>query len=118
MMKKLAVVAAGAALLAVVAPASSASAATELANCGRFSTQEPVLRYGATGPAVKALQCELSSAIYGMDLEFDGIFGQKTYNAVIKFQGRECANIDVDGVVGPITWAQLDRWNNNSHFAC
>ena len=51
---------------------------------------------GSTGDAVRAVQVLLP------ELTVDGIFGDHTRSAVIKFQ--EQWGLDKDGIVGPITW--------------
>lgn len=66
----------------------------------------PVLRNGSKGESVKALQILLignncSCGKYGAD----GDFGGGTEGAVKAFQGER--GLDIDGVVGPQTWAQL-----------
>lgn len=66
----------------------------------------PVLRKGSKGASVKALQILLignncSCGKYGAD----GDFGGGTESAVKAFQGKR--GLDADGVVGPMTWAQL-----------
>ncbi|MEV7415459.1 peptidoglycan-binding protein [Streptomyces sp. NPDC089919] len=95
-----------------------ASAAQSGGVCSNFTTSEPMLRYGDSGLAVQALQCELNRTIRWANLDVDGVFGQKTYNAVIEFQGKDCMDIDTDGIVGPITWNLLDRWSNSARFIC
>lgn len=67
--------------------------------------REPVsnISYGMRGNAVKWIQLALKGK--GYDLEIDGIFGEKTRDAVIKFQ-YECF---VDGVVGRLTREYLNR---------
>lgn len=67
----------------------------------------PVLRFGSKGTAVKQLQETLLSLgyklpIYGADSDF----GSETERAVKVFQ-RDHA-LEVDGIVGPMTWAALD----------
>lgn len=57
-----------------------------------------VLRLGASGPAVRALQQALG-------IDPDGTFGPKTEAAVRAFQ--EGAGLVVDGVAGARTWAAL-----------
>ncbi|MGI8316699.1 peptidoglycan-binding protein [Halobacillus mangrovi] len=56
------------------------------------------LRAGATGEAVKRIQKVIG-------VKTDGLFGQKTEAAVRSFQMN--SGIEVDGVVGPITWRYL-----------
>jgi hypothetical protein len=71
----------------------------------------PILRlydgYDHTSPAlkeeVKELQMELNKK--GFSLGVDGFFGRDTENAVKRFQGDHSLNDD--GVVGPLTWADL-----------
>jgi len=63
----------------------------------------PVLRQGATGPAVVELQTLLTRA--GHSTSRDGNFGPATHAAVVAFQGRH--GLTPDGIVGPKTWAAL-----------
>jgi hypothetical protein len=58
----------------------------------------PVLRLGATGPAVEDLQRALQIAP-------DGQFGPETHAAVIAFQ--RASGLACDGVVGPQTWGAI-----------
>ncbi|MFI9362994.1 peptidoglycan-binding protein [Kitasatospora sp. NPDC053057] len=90
-----------------VATAGSASAATSPSNlCGWWSTSEPELSYGDSGNEVKALQCELYNSLAYNGPAVDGQFGDQTLAAVKKFQ--TCEGLQVDGIVGPKTWAALD----------
>jgi peptidoglycan hydrolase-like protein with peptidoglycan-binding domain len=57
------------------------------------------LHKGAQGDEVVELQRELNQL--GFDLEEDGIFGTKTYHAIITVQ--TIFGYDVDGVAGPAT---------------
>lgn len=73
----------------------------------REEPETPLLRKGDRGDAVRRMQ-ELLLAwnpqalpVYGTD----GEFGSETRDWVKKFQQEE--RIEVDGVVGPITWAHL-----------
>ena len=66
----------------------------------------PTLREGAEGETVRALQILLLG--YGCDLgkgSDDGEFGPMTRQAVEDFQRQ--ADLEDDGVVGKLTWAQL-----------
>ena len=65
---------------------------------------EPTLRRGASGEVVRQLQVALEGLGYDVGA-VDGEFGAKTEAAVKKFQGDQ--EIDVDGIVGPITWRAL-----------
>lgn len=62
-----------------------------------------LLRQGANGDAVRALQVELRAA--GFSLVVDGDFGSATNSAVRTYQSRN--GLVVDGAVGPITWGSL-----------
>ncbi|WP_377272378.1 peptidoglycan-binding protein [Peterkaempfera sp. SMS 1(5)a] len=120
MVKKLAAVAATTLLVCAAAAvtATDASAMTSPVDCGVYSTSEPQLAYGSSGAPVKALQCELNSSMANTALVVDGVFGQSTYNAVIKFQGSTCAGTGADGIVGAKTWAALDRWSVYGGYVC
>ena len=64
----------------------------------------PMVSYGSRGDAVRKLQ-ELLNAL-GYDCgSVDGIFGSKTYAAVLAFQ--KANGLGADGIVGPLTWAKL-----------
>ena len=82
----------------------------ENGECGMGNGElRPTLKNGAKGEAVKALQERLIELGYGMYLGrwgADGEFGNGTENAVMAFQGA--MGLEVDGVVGPKTWAALD----------
>lgn len=65
-----------------------------------------VLKNGATGSQVKALQALLIG--YGYDVGrtgIDGSFGPTTESAVRKYQSRN--GLETDGSVGPATWSKL-----------
>jgi peptidoglycan hydrolase-like protein with peptidoglycan-binding domain len=57
------------------------------------------IQRGSTGDAVRAVQSQITFLV------LDGIFGDKTDNAVRGVQNQ--AGIDVDGIVGPKTWRVL-----------
>lgn len=63
-----------------------------------ISEMPPVLRFGATGEAVKLLQRELRIAA-------DGIFGRITGDALASYQITH--GLDADRVCGPKTWDVL-----------
>jgi peptidoglycan hydrolase-like protein with peptidoglycan-binding domain len=65
----------------------------------------PLLRPGASGPEVLALQQRLSALGYWVD-SADGTFGSGTRHAVVALQ--KAAGLGRDGVVGPNTWGALD----------
>jgi peptidoglycan hydrolase-like protein with peptidoglycan-binding domain len=67
---------------------------------------EPVLKKGSTDPAVKDLQEALKTL--GFDPgPVDGVLGAQTENAVKQFQ--QAKEIPVDGVVGRVTWINIDE---------
>lgn len=41
-----------------------------------------------------------------LEINADGVFGDQTEAAVIKFQNEH--NLDADGIVGSLTWAALE----------
>jgi peptidoglycan hydrolase-like protein with peptidoglycan-binding domain len=67
---------------------------------------EPLLKKGSTGEAVRQLQQALTDLGYHPGAA-DGQFGGKTEAAVKKFQGDR--EITVDGIVGDITWLNIDE---------
>ncbi|MGN0778647.1 MAG: D-alanyl-D-alanine carboxypeptidase family protein [Aristaeellaceae bacterium] len=67
-------------------------------------TPAPVIRHGAQGEEVKALQARLQTLGYYQG-EIDGQFGNGTRAAVILFQQQH--GLDADGVVGEATRAVL-----------
>jgi peptidoglycan hydrolase-like protein with peptidoglycan-binding domain len=62
--------------------------------------RRPVLRMGSTGEFVQEVQNILGIAV-------DGVFGKITDESVRKFQ--RMSKVREDGIVGPVTWALLDR---------
>lgn len=66
---------------------------------------KPTLRRGSKGDLVKELQERLTALEYPCG-NIDGIFGTKTYNALVSFQTD--AKLDPDGVCGMKTWAALE----------
>lgn len=69
------------------------------------------LRKGDKGPKVRELQEDLNH--FGYRLAVDGSFGAKTENAVKKFQTSN--SLKIDGIVGPRTWAMIDKLLQGSH---
>ena len=67
------------------------------------ATPQPTLRKGNRGTDVRTLQTLLGDK--GYTVLVDGIFGNKTYEAVKAFQADR--GLTVDGVVGAKTWAEL-----------
>lgn len=90
---------AAAAALLMLPAAASASSAAQLPSAG-------ILRYGAVGGQVAALQADL--AALGIPAgPLDGDFGPLTRAAVLRLQAS--SGIAVDGIVGPVTWGVIDQ---------
>lgn len=69
----------------------------------------PTVRHGSKGVYVCTLQDALFAA--GIpDVEIDGIFGPRTYNAVLAFQRQN--GLGADGIVGCQTWTKLTAMTN------
>ena len=62
-----------------------------------------ILSKGSSGSSVRKLQEALNGA--GYNLTVDGVFGDKTYNAVKNYQ--KANGLSVDGIVGDQTWGKL-----------
>ena len=67
---------------------------------------EPVLQKGSTDPAVRDLQQALKALGHDPG-PVDGVFGVATESAVKAFQQER--EIPVDGVVGKVTWINIDE---------
>jgi len=70
------------------------------------SNDKPLLKRGSKGEAVKTLQSLLNQLGYSVGA-VDGIFGPATENGVKRFQAS--CGLVADGIVGPKTWAALER---------
>ena len=70
---------------------------------------QPTLGLGSVRAAVKELQLRLNIAGAVPPLKVDGIFGPLTREAVLNFQ--EAHGLTADGIVGAVTWAQLNQFN-------
>jgi peptidoglycan hydrolase-like protein with peptidoglycan-binding domain len=68
-----------------------------------MSAEWPLVKPGATGPRVKALQRLLVHQ--GTDLDVDGDFGHGTANALKAF--RSANGLDADGIAGTATWSKV-----------
>ncbi|GAB1541536.1 hypothetical protein NUACC21_42070 [Scytonema sp. NUACC21] len=82
------------------------------------SVSLPIVVQGDTGDAVKYIQQLLNAYRSKIGdgsaaaVQVDGVFGQKTFEAVVRFQRAYKGIISdptfpVDGKVGPITWRAL-----------
>jgi peptidoglycan hydrolase-like protein with peptidoglycan-binding domain len=101
-----------------LATASPADARIIPGRC-EYTNNEPTLSYAPNTYrlAVRQVQCELNWSVLDINIAEDGYFGPATLAAVRRFQG--CAGIGVDGIVGPQTWAALNRWAaSNDWLAC
>ena len=65
-----------------------------------------IVKIGSTGTDVIYLQQSLTKLGYNPG-PIDGIFGSKTDTAVRSFQKSK--GLVVDGIVGPVTWAAIDK---------
>lgn len=71
-------------------------------------TTRPLLRKGAKGEDVRYLQAVLIASGYALPrYGADGSYGAETIAAVQKYQRDH--GIDPDGIVGPLTWAMIER---------
>jgi hypothetical protein len=85
------------------------AAAAVLAPSQDQQASHPLLQQGSRGEAVKDLQRTLVGLGYGVGpAGVDGDFGPDTKEAVVAFQ-EDHPPLEVDGIVGPQTWAALDR---------
>ena len=72
------------------------------------TAERPTLRNGSSGNAVKTLQMKLIALGYSFEPSgADGAFGSMTEARVKAFQ--LAVGISADGIVGPQTWAALDK---------
>ncbi|HET8980402.1 MAG TPA: L,D-transpeptidase family protein [Solirubrobacteraceae bacterium] len=84
---------------AALGPAAPAGAATTPAPA--------LLKLGSHGPAVRSLQSRLITLTYLPRGAADGVFGMRTHNAVVAFQGW--SRLVRDGIAGPRTQRALAR---------
>jgi immune inhibitor A len=84
--------------------AIGASGATIRVEFDVKTADDPVLRKGSKGPAVRRLQQSLINLGFNPG-PVDGDFGPKTDQAVRAYQASR--GLVADGIVGPLTWAAL-----------
>lgn len=73
-----------------------------------LSSPRPLLRQGSNGSSVRELQTMLNRQVKPVPpLVEDGVFGPATRAAVVNFQSK--SKLITDGIVGPNTWASLDK---------
>lgn len=90
--------------LATPAIANAASLHVTTAVSTSSVASHSVLRYGARGAEVQALQGDLNA--HGVTVVVDGSFGPATQAAVKSFQNAH--HLVVDGIVGSQTWGALE----------
>ena len=83
----------------------NAQSGTEAA---KQDSSRPTLRKGSKDQAVTEMQSMLQKLGYDLgSWGVDGDFGKETEAAVIRFQAGH--GLEADGVVGPLTWAELKK---------
>lgn len=87
----------------------------EAENC-LYTTAQPEIQEGSSGPAVQKAQCYLNLALSSGPIPEDGDFGPVTDDATRRFQA--CAGLTVDGLIGPQTWPELIFWANSGAYVC
>ena len=71
-------------------------------------TTRPLLRKGASGEDVRYLQTVLIACGYSLPkYGADGSYGAESIAAVMQYQRDH--GLDPDGIVGPLTWAKIER---------
>ena len=71
-------------------------------------TTRPLLRKGASGEDVRYLQAVLIACGYSLPkYGADGSYGAESIAAVMQYQRDH--DLDPDGIVGPLTWAKIER---------
>jgi hypothetical protein len=97
--------------LAIALAATAAIAAAGAAQAGaRDTAARPAaatLQLGSRGPAVRSLQTSLVRLTYLPAGAADGIYGMRTWHAVVAFQGWQ--RLVRDGIAGPRTLAAMAR---------
>lgn len=75
----------------------------------QIRVNEELIKFGSKGPKVTELQEYINKVAILFPaipkIKIDGIFGEKTKEAVITFQ--RMFSLDTDGIVGEITWTTL-----------
>ncbi|MFI6550283.1 peptidoglycan-binding protein [Streptomyces prunicolor] len=81
-----------------------------------YTSSRPTIKNGSSGAAVRQAQCYLNLSMTGDTIPEDGNFGPVTEVATRRFQ--TCANITVDGLIGPETWSYLICWASSPNYLC
>lgn len=100
------ILASGLSVVAAATAVPQGATATAVRPTATAVADRPMLRQGSRGSAVVTLQRRLAALRYDVG-PIDGIFGPSTYHGVVAFQ--KVNNLGRDGIVGPRTWAALDR---------
>lgn len=72
-----------------------------------------VYTFGSRGSGVALLQLALNRAL-GTELKKDGIFGEATKNALMRFQAEN--GLAADGIAGPVTQRALTPWYTGAYI--
>ena len=91
-------------ILAVIVALAGCTVMLIYSGIGNTDAATTVLKRGSRGDLVKQVQTKLNNWGYNCGTA-DGIFGTKTYNAVVKFQRNN--KLVVDGIVGAKTFAAM-----------
>jgi lipoprotein-anchoring transpeptidase ErfK/SrfK len=75
-----------------------------IATISTLQNSGKIISVGSKGDIVKSIQRVLN-LLEGCNIQEDGIYGSETYNAVIKYQAKNC--LKPDGIVGKQTVAKL-----------
>lgn len=92
-------------IVAVLACAALGPGALASPSPATAARRVATLQLGARGAAVRELQAQLERLSYLPAGSVDGVFGERTWHAVVAFQGW--SGIERDGVVGPVTRGAL-----------
>lgn len=99
-------VGASAATAAGLAAATPTAAVAAPASASAAAQARPTLRQGSTGDWVLRMQRRLHGLGYDVG-PLNGSFGAATFHGVVAFQKN--MGLGRDGVVGPATWARIDK---------
>ena len=91
-------------ILAVIVALAGCTVMLIYSGIGNTDAATTVLKRGSRGDLFKQVQTKLNNWGYNCGTA-DGIFGTKTYNAVVKFQRNN--KLVVDGIVGAKTFAAM-----------
>ncbi|MFC8126191.1 peptidoglycan-binding protein [Streptomyces sp. NPDC057302] len=94
---------------AFAAPQAAPRAAAEYNCASELYSGTAITKSGSPKKQVAEVQCLLKLFHGYPSLKADGLYGDKTYNAVYKFQKKSFPGTpgEWDGIVGPKTWKKL-----------